>query len=214
MIRAKDRAPFCVEAAGPVMLACRVLGGRGLGINLKKSANEWLIRYLGFRSRGMKTTDYIETTKLSLFTHRVHVVVTKVPATVADLNQSARWFQTVGHEVHTVERVQVSRYSLSSVTGQPGTPYTTEGFEVSFKCGARGFVRADGYQELDALVVGQKGYLHGLAVWRKHKHIVGTPTPWFRAQQGARARLNADRAPRCCAAELYARAAGQPWGTC
>ena len=157
-------------------------------------------------------TDYIETTKLGSYQYRVHVVVTKTPATVQDLNQSARWFQTVGNEVHTVERVQVRRYSLSAVTGQPGEPYTTEGFEVSFKNGARGFIMAHGHQELDALVVGQKGYLHGLAVWRKHRHIVGVPTPWFRAQQGARARLNADRAPRCCAAELYARAAGKPWG--
>jgi len=157
----------------------------------------------------MSTTTFIESKKFRNHVSETRVTVEKTAATIADLNQNARWFQTVGSEVVSVERVKVSRESVA----YQSTPYTEEGFEVTFKCGARGYVNdRKEFPELDALVVGTEGYLHGLAVWRKHRWIVGCPTPWFRAQMGRRARLSPERAPRCCAAELYARAAGKPWG--
>jgi len=141
---------------------------------------------------------------------KTRVTVEHTPAAITDLNQNARWFQTVGSEVVSVTRVKVTHQSVDYPSS---TPYTEEGWEVTFKCGARGYVNANKeWPELDALVVGTKGYLHGLAVWRKHKNIVGSPVPWFGAQPSTRARQNANTAPRCCAAELYARAAGKPWG--
>jgi hypothetical protein len=142
---------------------------------------------------------------------KTRVTVEKTPATIADLDQNARWFQTLGSEVVSVERVKVTHQNIE----YPSTsPYAEQGFEVVFKCGARGYIveYRDG-SELNALIVGTKGYLHGLAVWRKHKNIVGSPVPWFGAQASARGRQNANTAPRCCAAELYARAAGKPWGS-
>jgi hypothetical protein len=147
------------------------------------------------------------------FKNKVHaweVVVTieRTPATVADLGES-RWLSAVGaDQIVSVERIAVSQ----STVLYPSPSRPEGGFEVLFKCGARGFVNGHEFQELDALLVGTKGYLHGLAVWRKRGHIVGTPVPWFRAQRSVRTYQNPNRAPRCCAAELYARAAGQSWG--
>lgn len=155
----------------------------------------------------MSTETFIETLKPGNI--QISVTIERTPAAVSDLNTSARWYQTVGTEVTSVERVKVTRESVSF----PGNPMVTEGFQVSFRCGAVGWITE--YREsaeLDALVMGTKGYLHGLAVWRKHKHIVGHCTAWFRCQRSARARMNPDSAPKCCAAELYARAAGKPWG--
>ena len=161
------------------------------------------------RSGGMTTETFTETCRQPLngYTWEVTVSVTRTPLSVGHLNQEARWFQTVGSEVTKVEWVSVSRLSDLG-----GTPYTEAGFEVTFKCGAVGYVTAGPHEELNALVVGGKGYLHGLAVWRKHGNLVGSPVPWFQCQWGARKRLKANSAPRCCAAELYARAAGKPWG--
>lgn len=157
----------------------------------------------------MTTTTFIETTKNKFATWETRVTIERTEATVLDLDQNSRWYQELRGEIVSVERVKVSREDVEF----PRNPYVENGFEVTFKCGARGYVPADRrHQELDALVIGTKGYLHGLAVWRKRCWIVGAPTPWFRAQQGPRKRLSPERAPRCCAAELYARAAGKPWG--
>ena len=151
------------------------------------------------------------TLKNKVHTWQMTVTVERTPATVADLGES-RWLTTVGaDQVVSVTRLSVAQ---NNVKFPHPDPYTERGFEVVFKCGAIGFVNVrQPHQELDAVIVGTKGYLHGLAVWRKHGHIVGTPVPWFRAQRSARGYQNPDRAPRCCAAELYARAAGKPWGS-
>lgn len=159
----------------------------------------------------MSTETFVETRRNKLTSWQTRVTVIRTAAKVEDLNRKARWFQTVGAEVVKVERVSVTR---NSVEFPNSSPYEEKGWEVTFKCGARGYVTdyRDG-SELNALVVGTKGYLHGLAVWRKHGNIVGSPVPWFMAQPSARKRQNANTAPRCCAAELYARAAGKPWGS-
>lgn len=142
----------------------------------------------------------------------VVVTTTRSPATVADLNPEGRWLKIIGaDQIEKIVRVKVNtrvgQYALTS----NDSGYTESGFEVTFKSGAIGFVNNRDYQELDALIVGTKGYLHGLAVFRKHSQIVGTPVPWFRAQRSARGFQNPNTAPRTCAAELYARAAGKPW---
>ena len=155
----------------------------------------------------MNTETFVETLKPGNV--QINVTIVRIPADVSDLNTSARGFLTVGAEISSVERVTVTRESAT----YPGNPMITEGFQVTFRCGAVGWItpRRE-MDELDALVVGTTGYLHGLAVFRKHKHIVGSPTPWFRCQRSKRARMNPDSAPKCCAAELYARAAGKSWG--
>lgn len=161
----------------------------------------------------MTTTTFTETRKNKLTTWHVTVTVEKTPATISDLNQEARWFKTVGSEVVSVERVKVTRQDADFPSAHP---YIEEGFEVTFKCGARGYITEylrDIHAELNALVVGTDGYLHGLAVFPKRGNIVGTPVPWFTAQPSKRGRQSANRAPRCCAAELYARAAGKAWGS-
>jgi hypothetical protein len=155
------------------------------------------------------TETFVETSKNKLTSWETTVTVERTPATIEDLDWSARWFETVGAQVAKVERVKVTRKTDTS------TPYTETGFEVTFLCGAKGWITVYGGAqgaELNALVVGGKGYLHGLAVWKKRSYTVGNCVPWFTAQMGARKRLNANTAPKCCAAELYARAAGKPWG--
>ncbi len=144
----------------------------------------------------------------------VVITTTRTEVCIADMN--GRWLDHIGvNQVVKVEHVKTHTVTgrTHTVTGSFGGGSIEAGFEVTFKCGAIGFVsqRPHG-QELDALIVGTKGYLHGLAVWRKRGHIVGTPVPWFRTQKSARAHQNPNTAPRTCAAELYARAAGKPWG--
>lgn len=159
----------------------------------------------------MNTTTFIETRKNRLTSWQTRVTVEKTEATVSDL-RDARWLQTIGaDQIVKVERCKVTRQSVEFASSHP---YIEEGWEITFECGARGWVTdyRDG-SELNALVVGTKGYLHGLAVWRKHGNIVGSPVPWFLAQPSARKRQNANTAPRCCAAELYNRAAGKSWGS-
>jgi hypothetical protein len=152
---------------------------------------------------------FIETSKNRLTSWQTRVTIEYGAATVSDLDQKARWFKEVGQFVTAVRRVKITR---QDVTFSNGNPVSDEGFEVDFECGAKGWIceRRD-WAELDALVVGTKGYLHGLAVWRKRGHIVGSPCPWFRAQKSARSRQNPNSAPRTCAAELYVRAAGKVW---
>lgn len=155
------------------------------------------------------TETFIKGRSNKLTSWQTRVTVEKTSATLADLDQTARWFQTVGSEVVSISRVKVTHQDVTF----PGNPYSEEGFEVTFKCGARGYiVEYRDWSELNALVVGTKGYLHGLAVFRKRGNIVGSPVLWFGAQPSARGRQNANTAPRCCAAELYARAAGKSWG--
>ncbi len=150
------------------------------------------------------------TNKNRVHTWQTLATVESLPATVADLNLNARWFHTVGDQVRGVTRVQCS---MNDVLFPHPSPPVTAGFEVVFQCGAIGFVPDRDHPELDALLVGTKGYLHGLAVWRKRGFIVGTPVSWFRAQPSERGYQNPNSAPRCCAAELYARARGESWGT-
>lgn len=136
--------------------------------------------------------------------------IESVPAAVSDLNPEARWLKTIGiDQISSVRRI---RCTMNTVLRPVPAPQATVGFEITFKCGARGFICHRDMPELDALIVGTKGYLHGLAVWRKHGRIVGTPVAWFIGQRSARGYQNANSAPRVCAAELYARAAGKSWG--
>lgn len=160
----------------------------------------------------MPTTEtFVETRRNKITSWQTRVTVTRVPAAVSDLSQTARWLLTVG--VANIVSVELLKIERQSVDFPSSHPYVEEGFEVRFACGAVGYVnRYREQQELDALVVGTDGYLHGLAVWRKRGHIVGSPVPWIGTKFGRRARLNPDRLPRCCAAELYARAQGRPWG--
>lgn len=158
----------------------------------------------------MATECFVKTRKNRCGTFGTLVTKETEPATVADLDREARWFRTVGHLITRVTRVAVSLNSVEF----PGYPYTESGFEVEFECGAVGYVPNRPHSELDGLVVNGKGYLHGLAVWRKRGKIVGNPVPWALTKHGPRARLNPDRLPRVCAAELYSRAAGSGdnWG--
>jgi hypothetical protein len=137
----------------------------------------------------------------------------RTDAKVSDLKK-ARWMQ----HVPVADVVQVRRVKVWAT--DPTFPSTLEpaydlGWEVTFRSGALAYVTDynDGHSEINALVINGKGYLHGLAVWRKRGHIVGTPCAWFRTQKSVRGKpLNPNTAPRCCAAELYARAAGKSWG--
>jgi hypothetical protein len=158
----------------------------------------------------MTTTEsFVEVGKNKITSWETTVTVERTPATIDDLDWKSRWFMDVGSQIAKVERCKITRTFEKS-----SNPYVETGFEVTFLCGAKGWITVyRDYSELNALVVGTKGYLHGLAVWRKHRNIVGHCVPWFTAQMGDRKRLNANTAPRCCAAELYARAAGKPWGT-
>lgn len=152
----------------------------------------------------------VQTTLLT-FKNKVHTwqvvnTIESLPATIEDLNPEARWLQTIGaDQIESVKRVRCT----SNAVLYPSTqPCAYVGFEVLFKSGARGFISHREHPELDALIVGTKGYLHGLAVFRKRGNIVGTPVCWFRSQRSARGYQNPNTAPRVCAAELYARAAG------
>ncbi len=159
----------------------------------------------------MTTESFVETRKKHGFVFETSVTVEREPASVLYLNRKSRWFQTVGDSIVSVEKVKVTR---NSVKHPSSNPYVEQGFEVTFACGARGYIveRSDGSAELDALMVGTTPYLHGLAVWPKHGSIVGAPVPWLLAQRTKRGRASANTAKRCCAAELYARAEGKPWG--
>lgn len=159
----------------------------------------------------MPTTEtFVEMSRNKSTSWQTRVTVTREPAAVSDLSQTARWLLTVGAaNIVSVELLKIERQSVDFPSSHP---YVEEGFEVRFACGAIGYVNKHReQQELDALVVGTEGYLHGLSVWRKRGHIVGSPVPWLRTKFGRRSRLNPDRLPRCCAAELYARAQGLPW---
>lgn len=158
-----------------------------------------------------QTETFVKTHRNKFYPRQTHVTVVRTEARKLDLDLTARWIKTIGAtEIVKVVRVTVIQ---NDVQFPAKTPFEDVGFEVTFKSGAVGYVNAHReHQELDALLVGTKGYLHGLAVWRKHGNIVGTPCAWFSAQKGPRARLNPNTAPRCCALELYYRAAGKPWG--
>lgn len=138
--------------------------------------------------------------------------ISRTDATVADLKK-ARWME----HVPVSDVLKVSRVKVWAT--DPKFPSTLEpaydlGWEVTFRSGAIGYITdyKDGHSEINALVINGKGYLHGLAVWRKRGHIVGTPCAWFRTQKSVRGKpMNPNTAPRCCALELYVRAAGKAW---
>ena len=140
-------------------------------------------------------------------TWQLEVTIEMAPATKADLH--SRWFDFCGHKVKSVKRIKVSARDCK----HPGTGMTPmPAFEVEFENGSRGFVSDRGdHQELDALVVNGKGFLHGLAVWKKYRQTRGTPVSWFRAQPSARGFQNPNTAPRHCAATMYSLANGEEW---
>lgn len=137
---------------------------------------------------------------------QLEITIEMTPATKADLH--SRWFDFCGHRIKSVKRIKVCardcKHPAANTTPLPA-------FEVEFENGSRGFVSDRGHQELDALVVGGKGHLHGLAVWKKYRQTRGTPVSWFRAQPSARGLQNPNSAPRECAATLYALATGEEW---
>lgn len=159
----------------------------------------------------MNTTTTTVTRKNKLQTWQFLVTIESEPVSLDDL--SGRWLDSVGRDqVMSAHKIRVM---ANDVKYPHPNPSSTPGYEILFKCGARGFVLdrgpKNGGQELDALIVGTKGYLHGLAVWKKYGQTRGHCVGWFSAQRAVRGLQNPNTAPRCCAAELYARAAGKPW---
>ena len=160
------------------------------------------------------TTSTTVTFKNKLTSWKRDFHVQRTEANVSDL-KAARWME----HVPVASIVKVARVKVWGTDSQFPTPAGVVpaydcGWEVTFRSGAVAYVTdyADGHSEINALVVNGKGYLHGLAVWRKRGHIVGSPCPWFRTQASARGKLlNPNTAPRCCALELYERAAGRAW---
>lgn len=159
------------------------------------------------------TTTVTFKNKITTWARDFHVQ--RTDAKVSDLKK-ARWMEHV--PVETV--VKVSRVKVWATDPKFPAPAGFEpgydiGWEVTFANGVIAYITdyGDGRSEINALVINGKGYLHGLAVWRKRGHIVGTPCAWFRTQKSVRGRpLNPNTAPRCCALELYYRAAGKSWG--
>jgi len=142
---------------------------------------------------------------------QLEITIEMAPATKADLH--SRWFDFCGHKIKSVKRISVSAAYVSAKDANLSAKFIpTPAFEVEFENGSRGFVSDRGdHQELDALVVGGKGHLHGLSVWKKYRQTRGTPVSWFRAQPSARGLQNPNTAPRECAATLYSLATGEEW---
>jgi hypothetical protein len=142
--------------------------------------------------------------------------VQRTDAQAADLKK-ARWMEHVPvADIVKVSRVKVWATDPKFPASAGFEPPYDCGWEVSFRSGALAYITdyGDGHSEINAIVINGKGYLHGLAVWRKRGHIVGSPCAWFRTQAGSRGKLlNPNKAPRCCALELYKRTAGLGWPT-
>lgn len=163
---------------------------------------------LTYYGKIMGIETYVETVRNRLTSWQVEVTIERREAEMSYLRADARWLKEVGRDnVVSVTSVKVGRRTTDF---PQGTIYSEFGYEILFKSGAIGLVcpREPSSDELDALVVGSSGYLHGLAVWRKRGNVVGRPVPWLMTKQGARKRLNPNSVPRVCAAELYARARG------
>ena len=162
----------------------------------------------------LTTTTTTVTFKNKLIAWKRDFHVQRTDAKVSDLKE-ARWME----HVPVADIVKVSRVKVWSSDPQFPASASFEppfdcGWEVTFRSGALAYITdyGNGHSEINALVIGGKGYLHGLTVWRKHGHIVGSPCAWLRTQASARGKLlNPNTAPRCCALELYERAAGREW---
>ena len=162
----------------------------------------------------MATTTHIEASRTGLF--HTQVTITRTPVESLDVLKD-RWINTIGRDqVIKAEHIEISRVAL--IDGAPSNnAYVETGFEVTFKNGTIGYVTGNHtMQELDALRVSESHIvIHGLSVWRKHRFLVGSPTPWVRSLRGRRGFIQPENSKVCkkgCAAELYARAAGRSWG--
>lgn len=140
----------------------------------------------------------------------------RTPASVDDLDQSQRWFQECGEYVVSVTRVRVwIKSDFEKPVGQSEQDRwpSTCGYEVTFECGATGFVCCyNDHAELTALVdADRKGYLAGVYCGRKYGKRRGNNVCWLYGKRSKRAFQPVDRLPSSCCLELYRRAAGQQW---
>src|SRR5947208_15599117 len=117
----------------------------------------------------MTTTTTTVTFKNKLTSWKRDFHVQRTDAKASDLKK-ARWMEHVSvADIVKVSRVKVWSTDPQFLASAGFVPAYDCEWEVTFRSGAIAYVTdyPDGHSEINAIVIGGKGYLHGLAVWSK-----------------------------------------------